>query len=73
MIILSWNIRGMGRAGKRHRIKDVFRERKVDVVFIQETKKAGMVEGMVRSLWPWEEIDFVDVDSEGTAGGLLCV
>ncbi|XP_028057303.1 uncharacterized protein LOC114261263 [Camellia sinensis] len=65
MIILSWNIKGMGRVGKRLRIKEVLRERKVDVVFFQETKKARMVEGLVRSLWPW--------DPDGTVEGLLCV
>ncbi|XP_028063060.1 uncharacterized protein LOC114266375 [Camellia sinensis] len=27
----------------------------------------------VKSIWPYEEMDFMEVDSDGSAGGLLCI
>lgn len=39
MKVLSWNIRGLGRPQKSRKFKEVFKERKVDTVLLQETKK----------------------------------
>jgi exonuclease III len=38
MIVLSFNIRGLGGRVKRRRIRELVREHKVDFLAIQETK-----------------------------------
>lgn len=48
-------------------------ERKVDVLLIQESKRGSVDDSFVRSLWPLEEMGFVEVDAEGSAGGLICI
>lgn len=65
MKILSWNIRGFGRDRKRMKIKSVLRDRGVDVVFFQETKKVGISKTFIRSIWPRAEMDFMVIDPDG--------
>lgn len=38
MIILSWNIRGLGISLKRHLVKDVIKSSQADIVSLQESK-----------------------------------
>ncbi|XP_028101025.1 uncharacterized protein LOC114300334 [Camellia sinensis] len=73
MKILSWNVRGLGRPEKRGKIKRLVRERGVDVLFLQETKRRIMEDHFVKSIWPYEEMDYMVVDSVGSAGGLLSI
>lgn len=73
MKILSWNVKGLGRLEKRGKIKRQVRKRCVDVLFLQETKRSSMDVYFVKTIWPYEEIKFMLVDSEGSAGGLLCI
>ncbi|CAL5385523.1 uncharacterized protein LOC114290665 [Camellia sinensis] len=73
MKILSWNIRGLGRQEKRRMIKKIIRERKIDIALFQETKKAIESNDMVRSLWTRDKMEYMVVNSDGLAGGLLCI
>ncbi|KAF5934424.1 hypothetical protein HYC85_030595 [Camellia sinensis] len=73
MILLSWNIRGLRRPEKRSKIKSIVRVRKVDVLLIQETKRSSVDENFAKSLWPWEELEYMEVGADGSAGGLLCL
>ncbi|XP_028072866.1 uncharacterized protein LOC114275081 [Camellia sinensis] len=73
MKILSWNVRGLGRKEKRSKIKKIVRERQVDIALFQETKKAELSEEVVRSVWAKEKMEYMGVDAEGSAGGLLCI
>lgn len=70
---LSWNVRDLGRLVKRRRIKKILFDNKVDMVFLQETKKSDINTEAVRSIWAGEMMDFMTVDSDGAVGGLLCV
>ncbi|XP_028122358.1 uncharacterized protein LOC114319532 [Camellia sinensis] len=72
-MILSWNIRGLGRQEKKGKIRKILKARNVDVVFLQETKKSAVAEKEVRTLWARNKMDFLAVDSKGLAGGLLCI
>lgn len=38
MIIVSWNIRGLGRPEKRMAVKKLVRRHRVDLLILQETK-----------------------------------
>ncbi|CAL5361754.1 unnamed protein product [Camellia sinensis] len=40
---------------------------------IQETKRSCLDEGMIRTIWPWEMMDYMAVDADGSVGGLLSV
>ena len=69
LILLSWNIRGLRRPEKRTKVKSLVRERKVDVLLLQETKRSSVDDNFVKSLWPWEEMEYMEVGAEGSAGG----
>lgn len=73
MKILSWNVRGLRRPEKMRKIKTLDRDRKIDVLLLQETKRCSVDENFVKSLWPWEEIDFMEAGAEGSVGGMLCL
>ncbi|XP_028106687.1 uncharacterized protein LOC114305751 [Camellia sinensis] len=70
---MSWNIRGLGKPVKRGRIRKLICDRRVDFVLLQETKKTSISESEVRTLWGRRDMEFMAVDSEGLAGGLLCI
>ncbi|CAL5344378.1 hypothetical protein CsSME_00032746 [Camellia sinensis var. sinensis] len=73
MKTLSWNIRGLGRPEKRRKVKEAIKDRKVDMVLLQEIKKANVLEQFVKSIWPHDLVGYMNVDADGSAGGLLCV
>ncbi|GMP83637.1 hypothetical protein CsSME_00037471 [Camellia sinensis var. sinensis] len=43
------------------------------MVFFQETKREVINSDMVRSIWPFDGFDFLEVGAIGSATGLLCV
>ena len=51
MKLLSWNIRGLGKPDKNGRIKSLIKDKHVDIVFLQEIKKAVVSDNAVRRLW----------------------
>ena len=73
MKIMSGNVRGLRRPEKRSKIKALVKERKIDVLLLQETKRDNVDKKFVKSLWPWEEMGWVEVDAEGSASGLMCI
>ncbi|XP_028124401.1 uncharacterized protein LOC114321436 [Camellia sinensis] len=73
MKLLSWNIRGLGKLEKKARIKCLLKDRLIDIVFFQETKKTVVSKNAVRGLWGSKNMEFMSVDPDGSAGGLLCI
>jgi len=71
MIIATFNIRGLGGAIKRRKIKDLVRNNKVDFLAIQETKKEVISQSLCNSLWGGEDCDWAYLPSEGNSGGIL--
>ncbi|XP_028076613.1 uncharacterized protein LOC114278708 [Camellia sinensis] len=71
--ILIWNIRGIGRQEKRGKIRKLVKDRNIDIVLIQETKKSAITNKEVRKMRVRTRMEFMSVDSEGIAGGLLCI
>ena len=67
MKLLSWNIRGMGKAEKQGRIKRLLKDRNIDIVFFQERKRAVISDVDARRLWGNKNMEFMFVDPEGTA------
>ena len=73
MKILSWNVRGLGRPEKRSKVRSILKERGVDVVLLQETKTSNLEVSFIKSIWPFDKMEYMGVDAEGRAGGVLCI
>ena len=69
--IMSWNVKGVNNRDKRKVLKAFIRSKKVDIVYLQETKIHNMSVGMVRRLGVGRFLDWRTVDAEGSAGGIL--
>lgn len=73
MKIMAWNVRGLGRQERRCRVRNVIKERRVDVMLIQKTKRSSVDKQFVKSIWPWDRMAFIAVDADGSSGGLLSI
>ncbi|XP_075636750.1 uncharacterized protein LOC142608985 [Castanea sativa] len=69
--IVSWNVRDLNDSRKRLVVRNLLREWNCDVVFLQETKLAGMDRQLICSLWSCPYVDWVALDADQTAGGVL--
>lgn len=71
MIILSWNVRGMGNPERRMVIKDVIKSNKVKIALIQESKLNSMSDRIIREVWGDKPTNWICVDAVGSAGGII--
>ncbi|GMI83661.1 hypothetical protein HRI_002035400 [Hibiscus trionum] len=69
--IVSWNIRGLGRKEKVQAIRNMVREKKPQVVFIQETKVGEISRQLLRRMGCDKGFDFSNAPREGSSGGVL--
>ena len=51
MIIVSWNIRGLGKLEKRPAVRKLVKKYKVDLLLLQETKISKNIIPIVRDVW----------------------
>ncbi|CAM8969112.1 unnamed protein product [Rhodiola kirilowii] len=58
---------------KQKAVSELKRSRRMDMVFIQETKIVKHEERMVAAMWGGEKMSWSSVDAEGNSGGLLTV
>lgn len=70
---MSWNVRGLGKKEKRGKIKKNLRDKKVDILLLQETKQKSVDKTLLNSLWGHCEYEYLEVNSDGAAGGLLII
>jgi exonuclease III len=73
MIIMSFNIRGLGGRVKRRRIRELVREHKVDFQAVQETKLESISEKLCHNLWGSIDCDWAFYPSNGASGGILSI
>ena len=73
MIILSYNSRGLGRGINWAAIKRLNMKHEVDLVCIQETKKASFAKLICQSMWGDSYVSWDFVPSIQASGGLLCM
>jgi hypothetical protein len=71
MIIVSYNVRGLGGRIKRRRIRDLVREEKVDFLALQETKLQVISEQLCHYLWGSADCSWYFFPSQGASGGIL--
>ena len=69
--MVSWNVRGLNDPRKRLIVRNLLREWNCDVVCLQETKLAGIDRQFICSLWSFPYVDWVALDADQTAGGVL--
>lgn len=71
MIILSWNIRGLGDKIKRNSIRSLINRHHPQVVFIQESKIENLTQKTINSIWKDSQVKWVSIPSQGNSGGIL--
>ncbi|KAL7248515.1 hypothetical protein ACSBR2_003281 [Camellia fascicularis] len=64
---------GLGRPEKRGKIKKLVKERKIGMLFLQESKRSVLSEWDIRSIWGCARFEYMQVGSQGSAGGIICV
>ncbi|KAK8681047.1 hypothetical protein V6N13_053454 [Hibiscus sabdariffa] len=73
MRVLCWNVRGLGVKSKQSMIRKTTSRNKVEMVFLQETKKEEILELEVGRLWYDDNFCFVTAPSSGKSGGLITI
>lgn len=71
MIVSSFNIRGLGGALKKKKIKELIRNHGVDFMAIQETKLENVSPELCYNLWGSINCNWVFLPSKGNSGGIL--
>ncbi|GAU21183.1 hypothetical protein TSUD_11000 [Trifolium subterraneum] len=71
MKIISYNIRGLGSCVKRREILNIVKEKKPDILCIQESKMNCVDEGLGKALWGSPEVGFSFKPSAGASGGII--
>ena len=71
MIILSWNIRGLGNSGKRKEVRNIVRRFKCDILFLCETKLTSPSHALLRNLGGGRLNKWEFLPSLGASGGIL--
>lgn len=73
MIVLSWNIRGLGARIKRSSIRKLINKHSPHLVFIQETKVEDVNARIINSIWKEANLQWVFSPSHGNSGGILAL
>jgi hypothetical protein len=73
MIVLSFNVRGLGGLVKRKRVRELVREQRVDFLAIQETKLELITDKLCYSLWGDNDCEWAFLPSIGNSGGILSI
>jgi exonuclease III len=73
MIIVSYNVRGLGGRVKKRRVCDLVQECKVDFLALQETKLEEVSESLCYRLWGSSDCNWFYLPSEGASGGILSI
>jgi hypothetical protein len=71
MIGLYWNIRGLGKLGRKLALISRIRDTHADFVGIMETKKNNLSTGFLKSLTSNIPFEWYHLEAQGSAGGIL--
>lgn len=73
MILISYNIRGLGKKEKRRDVRDLLRKVRADVYCLQESKLEEVTNRTVRAIWGNSKYDWEFAKSEGNSGGIITI
>lgn len=71
MILLSWNIRGLGAKIKRNILRKRIHSHEPSIIFIQETKLESLSQPLANSLGGGHDSNFCISPAHGSSGGLI--
>lgn len=71
MIILSWNIRGLGARVKKSLLRKLIRTHEPFLVFIQESNTENCTQKLINSFWNDPKISWAASPSTGLSGGII--
>lgn len=71
--ILSWNVRGIGRAEKRMQIKDIVNSSSLEMILLLETKFRSMSQTLLRQICLFGLVNGICLPSRGPIGGICLV
>jgi hypothetical protein len=69
--LLAWNVRGLNEGDKCLRVRNMLREWKADVIYLQETKLDHMPSSLVSSFWGCQHMNGCCLNSRGPLGWIL--
>lgn len=72
MILVSWNVRGVGNLLKRRCVKDALCDLHPDWIGLQETKLSSVDSSVIAELVGWPDFGFATSPSIKSAGGFIC-
>ena len=70
MIILSWNIRGLGSGLKRREVRNLVRRFKCDILILCETKVDSHSHPLLRNIGGGRLSQWEMLPSQGASGGI---
>jgi len=73
MIVLTFNVRGLGGRQNKNKIRELVRDNKVDFLAIQETKMEVITPNFCKNLWGNYDCDWVFKPSEDNSGRILSI
>lgn len=73
MIIVSYNVRGLGKKEKRRDVKELILKVRADVCCLQESKLEIVNQRTIKAIWGRSVCDWDFAKSEGNSGGLITV
>ena len=71
MLIISWNVRGLGGFEKRKEVSNMVREKNPFILCLQESKLAVVSDLISKAIWNNNNVDFSYQPSVGASGGLI--
>ena len=71
MIILSWNIRGLGCSGKRWEVRNIVRRFTCDILILCESKVTSLSSALLRNLGGGRLNKWEFLPSSGAFGGII--
>jgi len=71
MQLLSWNVKGLGGAGKKKEVCNLVREKKPFILCLQETKLLVIDAFVCKSIWGDGNVDYSYQPSVGASGGIV--
>lgn len=71
MIVLSWNVRGLGSPKKIAEIKNYLKDINPSIIIIQESKAKEIDRAFIKSIWSSRYVGWVHKDAIGASGGII--
>ncbi|KAL4367327.1 hypothetical protein GQ457_05G024700 [Hibiscus cannabinus] len=73
MRMLSWNVRGLGKAAKRRAVQKVIRQHRCELALLQKMKLEVVTDVIVRRIWISDNFEYLFAPKVGRTGGILVI